>query len=483
MGILRADRVSGLGGANAINGSVFFGRNGTTAVASGNWLTAYSADDFSFGTGDFTIEYWFYFTGVSGSNSGSFQISNTEGGLNNANGASTGGLALNYENGCVKGIGNNGWFNGSNSVSVGTWNHAAFVRHSGTLQIFTNGAADTSASDSQNYSLTHLAIGGYYSTSHLFQGYISDFRIVKGTAVYTTDFTPPTEKLTAVDGTVLLCCQDSDDATQEATGKTITGYGRYTNTDTELVTNHSFNNGTTGWTLSDANEGSMAVVNGSLVLTNDDSSDPPVYAWQAVTLVVGQTYDLKVHFSGGTNSPGSNLAVYLHTSSSFGSSAGGSMTADSISGNGIKIHRFTATVATTYLLLRVNANAAGTSIFSAASIKASDPGKAPKVLPPVGVDDGVVFDGDTKVNTQGYMYFPTGDTSQRGRGRGLFAGGAFDASTSPANIAYIDVPSSGNTTTFGELTQSSRCWIKGMGSSTRAIFAVGCGSPGSPIQM
>ena len=162
MGILRADRVAGLGGANAINGSVFFGRNGTSAVASGNWLTAYSADDFKFGTGDFTIEYWFYFDGVSGSNSGSFQISNTPGGINNANGASTGGLALNYENGCVKGIGNNGWFNGSNSVSVGTWNHVAMVRYSGTLQIFTNGLADTSASDSQNYSLTHLAIGGYY---------------------------------------------------------------------------------------------------------------------------------------------------------------------------------------------------------------------------------------------------------------------------------------------------------------------------------
>ena len=63
-----------------------------------------------------------------------------------------------------------------------------------------------------------------------------------------------------------------------------------------------------------------AVVNGSLVLTNDDSSDPPVYAWQAVTTVVGQTYDLKVHFSGGTGTPGSNLAIYLNTSSSFGSS-------------------------------------------------------------------------------------------------------------------------------------------------------------------
>ena len=221
MGILRADRVSGLGGANAINGSVFFGRNGTSASASGNWLTMQSDSDFNFGDGDFTIEYWFYFTGVSGSNHGCFQISNTPGGINNANNATAGGLALNYENGCVKGIGNNGWFNGTNSVAVETWNHVALVRHSGTLQIFTNGVADTSASDSNHYALTHLAIGGYYSTSHLFSGYISNFRIVKGTALYSAAFTPPTERLTAVDGTVVLACQSPGNVLQEAKGNDL----------------------------------------------------------------------------------------------------------------------------------------------------------------------------------------------------------------------------------------------------------------------
>ena len=221
MSILRTDKIAGLDSVSAITGSVFFGRNGTTAVASGNWLTAYSESDFSFGTGDFTIEYWFYFTGVSGSNSGSFQISNTPGGLKNSNTAADGGLALNYENGCVKGIGNNGWFNGTNSVAVETWNHAALVRHSGTLQIFTNGVADTSASDSNNYSLTHLAIGGYYTNAYLMTGYISNFRIVKGTAVYSAAFTPPTERLTAIDGTVLLACQSPGNIFQEATGKTL----------------------------------------------------------------------------------------------------------------------------------------------------------------------------------------------------------------------------------------------------------------------
>ena len=57
------------------------------------------------------------------------------------------------------------------------------------------------------------------------RGVISNVRVVIGTALYTADFTPPTEELTIVDGTAILCCQDSNDPTQEATGKTITANG------------------------------------------------------------------------------------------------------------------------------------------------------------------------------------------------------------------------------------------------------------------
>ena len=222
MGVLRSDRVSGLGGANAINGSVFFGRNGVPATASGNWLTVSSEDDFKFGTGDFTIEAWIYYTGTTASsNSGWFQISNTVDGINNSNTASAGGLAGDFEAGAIKGIGNNGWFNGTVSVTAQSWIHVALVRHSGTLQWFVNGAADTSASDSQDYSLTHLAIGGYYTTSYLFSGYISNFRVQKGKAEYSAAFTPPTTRLERTPETVVLACQSPGNIFQEATGKTL----------------------------------------------------------------------------------------------------------------------------------------------------------------------------------------------------------------------------------------------------------------------
>ena len=419
MANLRADNLTGTGGRNALDGSVFFnGSMNGTSTDPQDYLALADSDDF-FLSGDFSMEAWVYLSKAPAANNYAAIATQWESGGGSDRSVML--FAYHYNNDFyfkadLQTSAGNFSVSGPDLTENGltqTWHHLAWERNSNTLTLYLNGVSvgTATASGTTNNSTVKFMVGAEDNGSGVgiygWNGYISNFRICNGHAVYKANFTPPTQKLGLHPETVLLCCQDSDNALQEATGKTITGYGRYTNTDTELVTNHSFNNGTTGWTLSDASEGSMAVVNGSLVLTNDDSSDPPVYAWQAVTTVVGQTYDLKVHFSGGTGTPGSNLAIYLNTSSSFGSSAGGSMTADSVSGNGIKIHRFKATVATTYLILRVNANAAGTSIFSAASMKASDPGKAPKVLPPYGIDEGVVVDGYTKINSPGVMYFPT----------------------------------------------------------------------------
>ena len=61
MGILRSDRVSGLGGANAINGSVSFAHDGDTGAGESGALQVQNENDaLTFGTGDFTVELWFY---------------------------------------------------------------------------------------------------------------------------------------------------------------------------------------------------------------------------------------------------------------------------------------------------------------------------------------------------------------------------------------------------------------------------------------
>ncbi|MHA2404916.1 MAG: hypothetical protein ACXADH_18120, partial [Candidatus Kariarchaeaceae archaeon] len=83
-----------------------------------------------------------------------------------------------------------------------------------------------SASDAKDYSAQALSIGRYGSaTTQYWDGYISNLRILKGKALYTSNFTPPTHELEVIGDTVLLCCNNPDSAGAEATGKTITVNG------------------------------------------------------------------------------------------------------------------------------------------------------------------------------------------------------------------------------------------------------------------
>ena len=87
-------------------------------------------------------------------------------------------------------------------------------------------------------------------------------------------------------------------------------------------------------------------------------------------------------------------------------------------------------------------------------------------------DAGVVFHGDTKINSQGYMYFPTGDTSQRGRGRAVFAGGEIDGSPASVKVntfAYLQIQSMGVGGDFGDLTTAASTG-GAVSSSVRAVF-------------
>jgi hypothetical protein len=79
------------------------------------------------------------------------------------------------------------------SISSNTWHHIAVARASGVTRLFTNGNMDGSFSDTYNYLASTVApvIGAEASGVSAFTGYIEDFRVTKGIACYTANFTPP----------------------------------------------------------------------------------------------------------------------------------------------------------------------------------------------------------------------------------------------------------------------------------------------------
>lgn len=166
---------------------------------SGDYLTVPSNAAFAFGTGDFTIECWMNM--ASTSCRGLFK-------LDASAGYSTGIQLLprpDTSNTFQIFHGTSYYFTASNSLTpLNTWCHVAIVRSGGTIQLFSNGVSIYSATDTTNYSDLPVIVGYGYDSAYPMHGFIAGFRIIKGAALYTANFTPPTTPVTAVTNTSLL---------------------------------------------------------------------------------------------------------------------------------------------------------------------------------------------------------------------------------------------------------------------------------------
>ena len=112
---------------------------------------------------------------------------------------------------------------GTTSVSSNQWYHIAITRSGNTYRLFLDGnleATTTSSTTIHSGSTTELCIASTHNrdTDEAFAGHISNARFVKGTALYTSSFTPQTAELTAIYDTKLLCCQSSSSVTEAAVG-------------------------------------------------------------------------------------------------------------------------------------------------------------------------------------------------------------------------------------------------------------------------
>ena len=99
----------------------------------------------------------------------------------------------------------------TNALTLNTWTHVALVSDGTNMKLFVDGvqSGSTASVGTQAASASTVRIGAYQGTGAIgFAGSISNLRLVKGTALYTSNFTPPTSPLTAISGTALLTCKD-----------------------------------------------------------------------------------------------------------------------------------------------------------------------------------------------------------------------------------------------------------------------------------
>jgi len=165
---------------------------------SGDYLDTPTSSAFAFGTGDFTSELWVYLSRSNGTIIYEPRSSGQENNPSIAYGVVTSGK-FEVITGSVQ-------ITSSSSFAIAQWHHVAIVRSGTTLTLWVNGTSQGTSTLSTNLTNNdRIRVGDYFTAgSYPFQGYVSNLRVVKGTAVYTSAFTPPTAPLTAISGTSLL---------------------------------------------------------------------------------------------------------------------------------------------------------------------------------------------------------------------------------------------------------------------------------------
>ena len=176
-----------------------FAPDGTYSVyfdGAGDFFTLPSSLSYSFGTADFTIEMWVNVTSLAATRT----FYDT---MNSGDGTGTGRFAMQLSTGGTVQIftGAGSIFTSGGTLLAGSWYHIAYVKNANTGKLYVNGTqVNSTYTDNNNYVVGTnkrpiIGINGFDDSSNPMFGYISNLRVVKGVAVYTGNFTPPSEPL------------------------------------------------------------------------------------------------------------------------------------------------------------------------------------------------------------------------------------------------------------------------------------------------
>jgi hypothetical protein len=212
------DTPSGVAGGSKLtkitDGAVSFDGTDYLTVADGS-------NDFTFGTGAYTVEGYLYPTTLTGNGDANprFFCCGTPSASSNRNQlqivlTATGQIRLDTNSSTYTST--------AGDVVANRWQHIAVARDgSGNLKAFVDGRQVLTQS-SVNNNITNndgISLGIEAGVSSRFTGFMSNVRILKGTALYTSSFTPPAAPLTNITNTKLLCCQSNTSAESAAVGQ------------------------------------------------------------------------------------------------------------------------------------------------------------------------------------------------------------------------------------------------------------------------
>ena len=152
-----------------------------------------SGDDIRFDTisltGDFTLEYWIKLSTYN-TDAGVFGYTGTTNSQHRINHNGTLGRIMLYVNAYVHQT--TGCFTQSEAED---WMHIAYSRQGENLKLYVNGIQKDAVTTTLTLDVDILGAGGNAGGNNHLNGYLQDFRITKGLARYTANFTPPTASL------------------------------------------------------------------------------------------------------------------------------------------------------------------------------------------------------------------------------------------------------------------------------------------------
>ena len=188
-----------------------------------DYLSTPDHADWYYALGDFTIDLWIRFNALGGAGSeqafyGQYVDANNRILITFYNSAGQWQFAVIALSGGTVQL----YFHWNISITTATWYHFALVRSStSNWYLFINGTSQGSPtvdggslSNEWPNNSAILTIAGYLGTNKFINGWIDEFRISKGIARWTSNFTPPTSEHSNDDYTVLLLHMNGTDGSQ-----------------------------------------------------------------------------------------------------------------------------------------------------------------------------------------------------------------------------------------------------------------------------